>query len=320
MDVPVATNASPNSPGFFCAIFGQHLPFDQPRSTVCTRRTVRTSRRSPAWRGRNVRDGYLLRRDARALVREAAASEVGSSPAPAAPLPRRRRATRPPPLRASGPVPRLPHPIPYQGSKRLLASRILATVAGRPPFAALYEPFAGSAAVTLAAADAGVADRYVLGDSLPELIDIWQAVIASPGALADDYAAIWHEQEAAGRSHFDRVRADFNAEGGAARLLYLLARCVKNAPRFGPNGFSQSADHRRTGVRPERMRRQIESAHRLLAGRTTALAGDACETLRSATPGDLVYLDPPWQGTTEGRDKRYHQGLARDRLIELLET
>ena len=216
-------------------------------------------------------------------------------------------------------MPRLPHPIPYQGSKRLLASRILATVAGRAPFGTLYEPFAGSAAITLAAADAGVADRYVLGDSLPELIDIWQAVIASPGALADGYAAIWHEQEAAGRSHFDRVRADFNAEGGAARLLYLLARCVKNAPRFGPNGFSQSADHRRTGVRPERMRRQIESAHRLLAGRTTALAGDACETLRSATPGDLVYLDPPWQGTTEGRDNRYHQGLARNRLIELLQ-
>ncbi len=216
-------------------------------------------------------------------------------------------------------MPALPHPIPYQGSKRLLAGRILATVADRPRAGALYEPFAGSAAITLAAADAGLADRYVLGDSLPELIDIWQAILAAPERLAGDYTAIWHEQAAEGRGHFDRVRADFNGEGGAARLLYLLARCVKNAPRFGPRGFSQSADHRRLGMRPERMRRQIEGAHGLLAGRTAVIAGDASETLRSAGPDDLVYLDPPWQGTTEGKDKRYHQGLERQRLLALLE-
>ena len=216
-------------------------------------------------------------------------------------------------------MPALPIRSPYQGSKRLLAGRILATVADRPRAGALYEPFAGSAAVTLAAADAGLADRYVLGDSLPELVDIWQAIVAAPDRLAGDYAAIWHEQAAEGRGHFDRVRADFNRAGGAARLLYLLARCVKNAPRFGPRGFSQSADHRRRGMRPERMRRQIEGAHGLLAGRTAAIAGDAWETLRSAGPDDLVYLDPPWQGTTEGKDKRYHQGLERQRLLALLE-
>ncbi len=42
----------------------------------------------------------------------------------------------------------LPHPIPYQGSKRKLAPRILATVANRH-IDRLFEPFAGSAATYL---------------------------------------------------------------------------------------------------------------------------------------------------------------------------
>ncbi len=77
VDVPVATNASPNSPGFFCSIFGQHLPFDQatldrlyPTHGAYVSKVARVARR-------DVRDGYLLHRDAKTLVREAAASDVG---------------------------------------------------------------------------------------------------------------------------------------------------------------------------------------------------------------------------------------------------
>ena len=51
---------------------------------------------------------------------------------------------------------RLPHPIPYQGSKRGLARRRLAVVGGQK-FRRLIEPFAGSAAITITAADMGVA-------------------------------------------------------------------------------------------------------------------------------------------------------------------
>ena len=41
--------------------------------------------------------------------------------------------------------------------------------------------------------------------------------------------------------------------------------------------------------------------------------------LERASPRDLVYLDPPWEGTTRGADKRYHQGLARERFVAVLE-
>jgi DNA adenine methylase len=212
----------------------------------------------------------------------------------------------------------LPHPIPYQGSKRRLAGRILAVVGDRR-FATFLEPFAGSAATSLAAAARGTADRHVLGDSLVPLVGIWDAVLEDPGALAGAYEALWHDQHAeGGAAHFARVRAEFNAAPDPARLLYLLARCVKNAPRFGPAGFNQSPDHRRAGMHPGRMRRALQGAGALLAGRTTTFAGAAEDCLAGAGPADLVYLDPPWQGTTEGADPRYHQGFARSRLEALL--
>ena len=76
------------------------------------------------------------------------------------------------------------HPIPYQGSKRRLAPIILDFFPDKVK--TLYEPFAGSTAVTLAAARYQKADRFHLNDSLRSLVDIWVSVIEGPvGAFKD---------------------------------------------------------------------------------------------------------------------------------------
>lgn len=211
-----------------------------------------------------------------------------------------------------------PHPIPYQGSKRLLAGAILAHAG--TGYRTLYEPFAGSAAVTLAASARGLAQRFVIGDALAPLVRLWRAILEAPGPLAAAYERVWRGQ--AGRAdHYETVRERFNRAGAPADLLYLLARCVKSAVRFNARGeFNQSADRRRRGTAPARMRREIEGAHALLGGRARAACGDATELIASATPRDLVYLDPPWQGTSSGKDRRYVAGLSRERLVtEVLE-
>ena len=210
------------------------------------------------------------------------------------------------------------HPIPYQGSKRRLAGQILRYAP--TPIQTLYEPFAGSAAITLAAAASGRAQRYVLGDRLQPLIELWNEVLERPHELATAYTDLWHAQHFDPRGFFEQVRSDYNQSAGSARLLYLLARCVKNAVRFNAAGaFNQSADHRRLGTKPERMKRHILLAHQHLEGRTRAVATDFSATLATAKPGDLVYLDPPYQGTSQGKDRRYVASLTRERLIGELE-
>ncbi len=181
---------------------------------------------------------------------------------------------------------------------------------------ALYEPFVGSGAVSVGVAAAGSAERFVLGDSLRPLVGIWRQILEEPGRLAQDYERIWRAQLADPRAHYDLVRGEFNQDQDPARLLYLIARCVKNAVRFNADGhFNQSPDRRRLGLRPETLRARILAVHGLLRGRAEAVCADYAQSLAQAEPPDLVYLDPPYMGVSGARDGRYHQGLDLDRFV-----
>jgi DNA adenine methylase len=79
----------------------------------------------------------------------------------------------------------IPHPIPYQGSKRNLASAILQYFPNDTQ--RLIEPFAGSAAVSIAAAHAGRATHFLLNDLNKPLMDLWESIINRPENLAGLY-------------------------------------------------------------------------------------------------------------------------------------
>ena len=208
-------------------------------------------------------------------------------------------------------------PIPYQGSKRALAPRICNLFPEKIEI--LYEPFAGSAAITLYAATHELADRFVIGDSYKPLVELWKLIIEQPTELSEQYSRVWHEQLDVGEGHFNEIRASFNQTHDPVHLLYLVARCVKNAVRFNRHGnFTQSADKRRTGMKPDRLTRTVHAVSNLLKGRTTLFHGDFNGCMDAATPDDFIYLDPPYQGTSIGRDKRYAAQLEREKLIESL--
>src|ERR1700723_2680727 len=145
---------------------------------------------------------------------------------------------------------KVPHPIPYQGSKRNLAPAIL----GYFPrdIATLLEPFAGSAAITLAAAARGLAQRYMVADLNQPLVELWRAIIETPEKLARQYETLWRAQHEDRREYYDRIREEFNRTGKPDRFLYLLARCVKASVRYNADAaFNQSPDNRRMGALPE---------------------------------------------------------------------
>lgn len=209
-------------------------------------------------------------------------------------------------------------PFPYRGGKRKLAPAILRYFPSN--VATLYEPFAGSGAVTLHAAAQGLAQRYFLGDVLVPLAELWRRILESPEALVHDYELLWMGQFDNPRIHYDLTRKAFNADQDPVKLLYLLARCVKNAIRFNQNGeFNQAADHRRSGFDPETLRKRL-LAVAPLRERSAVLAVDYRYLLRCAQREDLVYMDPPYQGAGKGRESRYYQSLYLPRFLDELET
>ncbi len=102
----------------------------------------------------------------------------------------------------------LPHPIPYQGSKRNLASEILRYFPSQVEV--LYEPFAGSAAITIAAAANGLASRFHINDLNKPLMDLWRVIIDRPEEISLQYSQLWRAQENDPKSYYLKVRDEFN--------------------------------------------------------------------------------------------------------------
>lgn len=205
-----------------------------------------------------------------------------------------------------------PHAIPYQGSKRALARRIIEFFPANAT--RVVEPFAGSAAVSLAALHYGRVRSVLIGDSNEALINLWQEIVHRPEMLADAYTDLWHSQLGRERSFYDDVRRKFNQTGNPDLFLYLLARCVKASVRYNPRGeFNQSPDNRRRGAKPAVMRSRILGAARLLRYKSELVCGDYTDTLGDVGQSDVVYLDPPYSGVSNGRDRRYLDAFAFDR-------
>ncbi|HEU0008533.1 MAG TPA: DNA adenine methylase [Verrucomicrobiae bacterium] len=214
---------------------------------------------------------------------------------------------------------KVPQPFPYQGSKRNLASAFLRYFP--EDVGTLIEPFAGSAAITLAAAANDLAAHFVINDANQPLVRLWQALIDAPQELSRKYESLWRQQHEDRRRFYDEVRDTFNRKGRPDHLLYLLARCVKAAVRYNADGaFNQSPDNRRNGMHPDTMRENILAASALLRGRSKCLTADYKEVAATATAGDLIYMDPPYQGVCGERDPRYLRAVLFPEFVEVLET
>lgn len=214
---------------------------------------------------------------------------------------------------------RMPQPIPYQGSKRNIASQILAIMPDSVD--KLVEPFAGSAAVSIRAAYTQTAQHFLLNDLNAPLMELLSLIINEPDEIADSYEELWNRQLGRERAFYNEARKEFNCTGRPDLFLYLLARCVKASVRYNLNGeFNQGPDNRRKGKRPDSMRTEILTVSKLLKGRTTITSRDFTSTLSDIDPKrDVVYMDPPYQGTSGKRDSRYCSGIQLETLTDFMD-
>lgn len=215
----------------------------------------------------------------------------------------------------------VPHIVQYQGSKRILAPKILEYFPRR--FARLIEPFSGMAAITMAVAQQHRAQKYYLNDLNTPLVEILREAVETPDILIAEYEKVWKEQLSFNEgsvAHFYKVREEFNqGNKTAANMLYLLARCVKGSVRYSSAGmFNQSPDKRRKGTSPLTLAKNIYQISAMLKGKAEFTSMDYRKVLEQAVPGDLVYMDPPYQGVCNSRDNRYFSGINFSEFVEAI--
>ncbi|RKZ72172.1 MAG: DNA adenine methylase [Gammaproteobacteria bacterium] len=212
---------------------------------------------------------------------------------------------------------KLPHPIQYQGSKRNLASTILKYFPS--DVGKLIEPFAGTAAISVAAAYEGYTNAFIINELNKPLLELLKLIIEQPCEIANFYEKIWNAQHKDSIKHYYTIREEFNRTNDCRLFLYLLARCAKGAVRYNKDGcFNQSPDKRRKGTMPQTMKKNIYGVSSLLKGKAKLSAYDYRLFLKELSENDLVYMDPPYQGVCGNRDLRYYSGIHYQEFIEYL--
>lgn len=210
-----------------------------------------------------------------------------------------------------------PHLVQYQGSKRILANQILNYIPYK--FNRLIEPFSGTAAITMACAARNMADKYIINDLNTPLIQLLHLVVENPQFVIKKYSDLWNEQNDNSIDHYYRIREKFNRTKDPVLFLYLLARCVKGAVRYNSEGmFNQSPDKRRKGTAPKTMEKNIFEISSVLINKAEFYSQDYKTILNTASQGDIVYMDPPYQGVCGDKDSRYFAGIIHNEYVEEL--
>ncbi len=212
---------------------------------------------------------------------------------------------------------KIPHPIPYQGSKRNLAAQILQYFPDN--IDRLIEPFAGSASISIASAFYFKANNFVINDINEPLTQLWDTIINNPQSIINQYHEIWQGQHGNEEKYYYGIREKFNETRKPEYLLFLLAKCVKAAVRYNARGdFNQSPDKRRLGRNPQMMGDDILRVSHLLKNKIKIFSADYSVTLDNATANDLVYMDPPYQGTGQNGGFNYAGNIEFENFIASL--
>ncbi len=188
----------------------------------------------------------------------------------------------------------------WAGGKGKLAPHILARMPSE--VRRYHEPFVGGGAVFFALRAAGKVTAARLSDSNSELIECFGLVRDQPLELVSALSETAHQydrRDAEGRLAFylgQRAAVPLDPLARAARMIFLNKTCYNGLYRVNRRGEFNVPHGRYAHPRicdPQ----TLMEASRALAGieLSTDDFGDACAR---AEPGDLVYLDPPYQPLT----------------------
>lgn len=177
-----------------------------------------------------------------------------------------------------------------------------------------YEPFLGGGAMALAL---GREEGMVLNDIIPDLVSTYKTVRDHAVELATTLCELrdWGTEE----DNYYAVRASTpeNALEAAARMVYLNAHCFNGLWRTNKAGRMNVAYGKKEGKITDNLLERIGEASEALQG-ATILNGDFEPAIKTAGKGDVIYVDPPYDGTYVGYSGEGFCGVSQDRLASEL--
>lgn len=159
----------------------------------------------------------------------------------------------------------------------------------------LIEPFAGSAALSLALEY----DAYLLNDSNTDLINLYQSLKCHQQEFIDYVRSFFiapNNQDTQFYALRDQFNASQNAEERAALFVYLNRHAFNGLCRYNSKGgFNVPFGKYQSPYFPEReMQAFIQKSNRI-----TLMCGDFQAALDLAQKDDAVYCDPPYAPLSE---------------------
>lgn len=177
----------------------------------------------------------------------------------------------------------------WVGNKQKQADEIISYFPST--FGTYFEPFLGSGGVL------GVLgpERAVASDTFRPLVEIWQLLRSDPEALKAIYADRHSLIQKLGKSGaYHAVLSRYNEKPNGADLLFLCRSCYGGVVRFRKaDGHMSTPVGIHDAIDPSSFAKRVD----LWKERTRGALFKHCdfeEAMQLASPGDLVYCDPPY--------------------------
>ena len=193
--------------------------------------------------------------------------------------------------------------IKWSGSKRSQAPAIASYIT--KDYKAYWEPFCGSCAMLIYILE-NMPERfqeYHCSDLNRDLINAYNRIKSDPDEVSAGYQLRWHVLNQTGRTieekkrYFESIRDRLNREHDPHDFIFVMRTTTNGMPRYNRNGdFNNSFHVTRDGILPETFAGIVDEWSELLNRydvRFECRGYDAA----SPSPGDLVYMDPPYAAT-----------------------
>ncbi|EPK5524825.1 TPA: DNA adenine methylase [Klebsiella pneumoniae] len=173
----------------------------------------------------------------------------------------------------------------------------------------LVEPFAGSCAVMMATEY----PHYLVADINPDLINLYREIATNASDFIERAKHLFKIFNSADGYYDSRdsFNLDKDPEWQAPLFLFLNRHCYRGLCRYNKKGeFNAPYGHYKKPYFPENEIRAFAEK----ATRATFFCASYNETLTLLVPGDVIYCDPPYDGTFSN----YHTaGFTEDDQYQL---